>query len=253
MVWKLGRVPEARELFTRGIAACPRSGPLWMEWAAMEWGEGDTTTGRKLFERGSRVPAAYQHAPLYEAWARLELAAGNVLEAARLTAKQGSLMLQAGAAKGGLVGGAKGLQGGGQRQAVGRSRGREVGGGGNIAVTGVAATAGRAATPTSGGAVGQTDGVRVKGRAVQGRRSLESGSSSNPGAGSAAELSSVVSERNLFPVRVVRKVRSTYVPPIVPSADGTYLESSGAAVPEAAGLMSNGVSGQGDSSGLVVQ
>lgn len=44
----------------------------------MEWqGCGDVATARSLFQYGAAVPAAYQHAPLYEAWAQLEQQDGD--------------------------------------------------------------------------------------------------------------------------------------------------------------------------------
>ena len=44
-----------------------------MEWSSAK----DLTMARSLFERGSGVPRSYQHPPLYEAWGRMEVEAGD--------------------------------------------------------------------------------------------------------------------------------------------------------------------------------
>jgi hypothetical protein len=48
-----------------------------MEWAILEWEQGDLLLARELFSQGSRVPRSYQHPPLYMAWAQREREAGE--------------------------------------------------------------------------------------------------------------------------------------------------------------------------------
>lgn len=50
----------------------------------MEAAVGSTSRARQLFAQGAQVPDAYQHPPLYEAWARMEADAGNTARAAEL-------------------------------------------------------------------------------------------------------------------------------------------------------------------------
>uniref|UniRef100_A0A7S0WPT8 Suppressor of forked domain-containing protein n=1 Tax=Chlamydomonas leiostraca TaxID=1034604 RepID=A0A7S0WPT8_9CHLO len=79
MVWKVkGDLGAARAIFHQATRRCPRAAPLWMEWALMEWrGAGDRAVAAGLFQQGANVPPAYQHAPLYEAWAQMEGELGN--------------------------------------------------------------------------------------------------------------------------------------------------------------------------------
>lgn len=54
----------------------------------LEWdAAGNVDRARALFQQGASVPAAYQHPPLYQAWAEREAAAGNDELAARLHAR----------------------------------------------------------------------------------------------------------------------------------------------------------------------
>jgi hypothetical protein len=65
-----------------------------MEWALLEWEEGDLERSRELFQAGAAVPASRQHPPLYQAWAEREAAAGNVEVAAQLTETYERLLLR---------------------------------------------------------------------------------------------------------------------------------------------------------------
>lgn len=84
MLWSSGALDAARKVFESACRHCPRNAPLWMEWALFEWEQGSTQRARELFEEGSKVPASYQHPPMYDAWARLEEELGNHMEAERL-------------------------------------------------------------------------------------------------------------------------------------------------------------------------
>ena len=58
-----------------------RTSPLWMEWALLEWqGAKDVAAARTLFQKGAAVPPNRQHAPLYEAWAQMEMEVGGKLD-----------------------------------------------------------------------------------------------------------------------------------------------------------------------------
>lgn len=77
MLCSVGRYEDARGVFQQGTRQCPRCGPLWMEYALLEWKLGQMDAARALFKHGSQVPASYQHLPLYEAWTQLERVLGD--------------------------------------------------------------------------------------------------------------------------------------------------------------------------------
>ncbi|GMH36193.1 hypothetical protein BSKO_04061 [Bryopsis sp. KO-2023] len=78
---------EVRKTFEDALKACPRDGPLLMEFALMETSVGNIETARKLFTRGSEVEAAYIHPPLLEGWAAMEAAQGNTKFSEKLKKK----------------------------------------------------------------------------------------------------------------------------------------------------------------------
>ena len=67
-----------------------------MEWAILEWEQGDLQLARELFSQGSRVPRSYQHPPLYTAWAERERDAGDEERAKELGKMYEELLQQQG-------------------------------------------------------------------------------------------------------------------------------------------------------------
>ena len=66
----------------------------------MEKSQGDLAAARRLFTTGTEVPAAYQHPPLYEAWARMEEEAGDAERARELMGQAQALAARKQAARG---------------------------------------------------------------------------------------------------------------------------------------------------------